>query len=127
PRAKAQESGNGNGCEAESEACNIRELATMVRMLKQQVASLSSELAELRAEPKGQPSSRAETLATGGQGYGLSATNKQAPARPGSLPSPNLRGEGSEAQTLENRVSQLEENQQLTANNLSELSQTKIE
>jgi len=109
-----------------------RLLADSIRELQAQVQILSSQLAELRAEE------RRESAETGELRDELDRTKGQAAPRSNGtngsdpysrVPSPLLLAPATDGQdqTLEQRTAQLEEDQQLTAANVREQSQTKVE
>jgi hypothetical protein len=123
-----------------AEAADVGALTDSIRELQAQVRALSSQVSELRAEEQG---ARAETRELqselnhmkgqftlqppDGNGPDPYRPDPRVRAFPSLLPdSPGLEA-GAQAETVEQRIAKLEEDQQLTAANVGEQSQTKVE
>jgi hypothetical protein len=120
-------------------AADVRALTESIRELQDRVQALNSQVSELRAQEqvaqaetrelrselnkKGQPTAQA------GGGDDPVSYAPYSPSRSLSSlpPDPRARAEDAQGQTAEQRIARLEEGQQLTAANVSEQSQTKVE
>jgi hypothetical protein len=111
----------------------VRSLSETVRQLQTQVQSLNAELNEMRAREQGdaapnKPSATAsEAAASSGitDPYATLASREKAP---GSTPSSSAAFSSSaQNETIEQRVSQLEDNQELIDSKLTDQDQTKVE
>jgi outer membrane murein-binding lipoprotein Lpp len=121
-------------------ASDVRALTDSVRELQAQVQALHSQVSELRAE---QQVAQAETRelrreldhsegqptpeAGGGNGPDSYAPFSRSRAVSSLSPDFQARAEDAQGPTTEQRIAKLEEGQQLTAANVSEQSQTKVE
>jgi hypothetical protein len=109
----------------------VRSLSETVRQLQTQVQSLNAELNEMRAREgeavTNKPSAASEAAASSGitDPYATLASREKAP---GSTPSSSAAFSSStQNETLEQRVSQLEDNQELIDSKLTDQDQTKVE
>jgi hypothetical protein len=121
---RAQEAPAGDTAELKSE---VRSLSETVRQLQAQVQALSSELSDLRGKAQnpdtGDSIARASALSdpylTFPSGNAAASSSKAEPAAEPAVAAP--------ARTVGERLSQLEDDQQLTDSRLADQDQTKVE
>ena len=111
----------------------VRSLSETVRQLQTQVQSLNAELNEMRAREQGEaaPDKPSATASEAAASSGITdpyATLASREKTPGSTPSSSAAFSSStQNETLEQRVSQLEDNQELIDSKLTDQDQTKVE
>ena len=123
-KARAQEAPAGDTAELKSE---VRSLSETVRQLQAQVQALSSELSDLRGKAQnpdaGDSIARASALSdpylTFPAGNAAGSSSKLEPAVAPAVAAP--------ARSVDERLSQLEDDQQLTDSKLADQEQTKVE
>jgi hypothetical protein len=136
PRLTGQnlaKSAASNPAPAENES-DVRALAQSVRELQAQVKALTSEVSALRAEAgerADKPNLPTAPLNASSTIASANDTNSIAASQPAAISSsqanPSAPAPAPQNRTIEDRVAQIEENQDLAAANLQEQSQTKIE
>lgn len=124
----------GGSAGAPAESADIRALSELIRGLQDQVQTLNEQLGDLRKE---QESTHAEALelrheldsmrGQSGQGSPGSAPFNPYGPPPANRPAPSVSAESGQEQTPDNRLNQLEEQQEVTEAKVNDQYQTKVE
>jgi hypothetical protein len=123
-----------------AQSADVGALIDSIRELQAQVQALNSQVSELRAEEQGAQAETRELQSElnrmkgqstlqppGGNGPGPYRADPGVRALSSSLPDPPRPEGAAQAETVDQRIARLEEDQQLTAANVGEQSQTKVE
>ena len=131
---RAQETAQAASNPASTDLGNeVRELSAMVRQLQGQVQSLNTQVSEMQSKAQGgnRESDANSNVPSGGRASGITDPYLTLPSREqasGSTPSSTAAvSSSSQNETLEERVAQLEDNQQLVDSKLTDQYQTKVE
>lgn len=121
PNARAQEGSSSNTADLANE---VRSLSETVRDLQAEVQSLNSQLNDLRTKAQNQDGSSGTLVSASALNDPFLSFPSGAPA---TVNSNGAAGPAARTHTLEERVSQLEDNQDLDDSKLADQDQTKVE